>query len=78
MGSMFELIIIGGGPAGVAAAIYAARKKIKTAIITEEFGGQSTVSDDIQNWIGESHISGVELAKKFHVVCLRHTFGPIK
>ena len=61
---MFELIIVGGGPAGVAAAIYAARKKIKTAIITEGFGGQSTVSDDIQNWIGQTKLSGFDLAKQ--------------
>ncbi|MCR4261178.1 MAG: FAD-dependent oxidoreductase [Candidatus Colwellbacteria bacterium] len=61
---MFDLIIIGGGPAGVAAAIYAARKKIKTAIIAEEFGGQSTVSDDIQNWIGQIKLSGFDLAKQ--------------
>ena len=48
----------------MAAAIYAARKKIKTAIITEEFGGQSTISDDIQNWIGHTNISGFDLAKQ--------------
>lgn len=58
-----DLVIIGGGPAGSAAAVYAARKKIKSAIITTEFGGQSVVSDDIQNWIGTSHISGMDLAK---------------
>lgn len=61
---IFDVIIIGGGPAGVAAAIYTARKKMKTLLITESFGGQSVVSSDIQNWIGEIHISGVELAKK--------------
>lgn len=60
---MYELIIIGGGPAGCAAAVYAARKQIKTALIAYEFGGQSNVSDDIQNWIGTPHISGAELAK---------------
>ncbi len=64
MDFMFDLIIIGGGPAGVAAAIYAARKKIKIAIIAEEFGGQSTVSDDIQNWIGQIKLSGFDLAKQ--------------
>ncbi len=58
-----DLIIIGGGPAGVTAGIYAARKKLKTVLITGEFGGQSNVSDDIQNWIGTPHISGAELAK---------------
>ena len=59
----YDLVIIGGGPAGSAAAVYAARKKIKSAIITTEFGGQSIVSDDIQNWIGTPHISGFDLAK---------------
>ena len=38
---------------------------MKTLLIAEEFGGQSLVSDDIQNWIGEKHISGYDLAKKF-------------
>lgn len=61
--NMYDLVIIGGGPAGSAAAVYAARKKIKSAILTPEFGGQSVVSDDIQNWIGTPHISGYDLAK---------------
>ncbi len=61
---MYDLIIVGGGPAGVAAAVYAARKKLRTLLIAESFGGQSVVSDDVQNWIGEKHISGFELAKK--------------
>ena len=61
---MYELIIIGGGPGGVTAGIYAARKKIKTLLITDGFGGQSMVSADISNWIGEQSISGYDLAKK--------------
>ncbi|MBI2056108.1 MAG: FAD-dependent oxidoreductase [Candidatus Sungbacteria bacterium] len=61
---LYDIIIIGGGPAGAAAAVYAARKKLKTLLLTESFGGQSVVSDDIQNWIGEQHISGFDLAKK--------------
>lgn len=60
---VFDLIIIGGGPAGTAAGVYASRKKIKTLFITKEWGGQSVVSEDIQNWIGTPHISGTELAK---------------
>lgn len=65
----YDLLIIGGGPAGTAAAVYAARKQLKTALVAEEFGGQSIVSDDIQNWIGTPHISGSDLAKslKTHV-----------
>ncbi len=61
---LHDVIIIGGGPAGVAAAVYTARKRLKTLLIAESFGGQSIVSDDIQNWIGEQHISGFELAQK--------------
>ncbi len=62
---MYDLIIIGSGPAGVAAAVYAARKHLKTVIIAEEIGGQSVVSDGIENWIGSPKISGVNLAKAF-------------
>lgn len=61
----YELIIIGAGPGGTSAAVYAARKRVKTLMITEEFGGQSVVSEDIQNWIGTPHIHGTELAKSF-------------
>ncbi len=60
---MNDLIIIGGGPAGGAAGVYAARKKLKTILITDKFGGQSEVSEDIQNWIGTISISGAHLAK---------------
>ena len=58
----FDLIIIGGGPAGVAAGVYAARKKLKTVLIAKEFGGQSVVSENIQNWIGTVSITGPDLA----------------
>lgn len=61
---IYDLVIIGGGPAGVTAGVYAARKQLKSVLITDAFGGQSTVSEDIQNWIGFPHISGMELAKK--------------
>ena len=60
---IYDLAIIGGGPAGVAAGVYAARKKLKTIFLTGDFGGQSVVSPDIQNWIGTISISGEELAK---------------
>ena len=59
---MYDLTIIGGGPAGVAAGVYAARKRLKTLFITAEWGGQSIVSEDIQNWIGTPHIPGAKLA----------------
>jgi alkyl hydroperoxide reductase subunit F len=60
---MYDLVIVGGGPGGVAAGVYAARKKIKSALITDGFGGQSLVSADVQNWIGTKSVSGLDLAK---------------
>lgn len=65
----YDLVIIGGGPAGVSAGVYAARKRLKTLLITPEFGGQSIVSEGIENWIGTKKISGSDLAKnlKEHV-----------
>ena len=61
--NIFDLIIVGGGPAGASAAIYAARKRMRAILILKEWGGQSVVSSDIQNWIGTPHISGADLAK---------------
>lgn len=60
---MYDLIIIGGGPGGIAAGVYAARKKIKCAIVAGDFGGASKVSADIQNWIGTKSISGFDWSK---------------
>jgi len=73
---MYDLIILGGGPAGSAATVYAARKQLKTAIITSEFGGQSTVSEMIYNWIGTSAISGMELGEnlKKHILYYKGPF----
>ncbi|MDO8231663.1 MAG: FAD-dependent oxidoreductase [bacterium] len=62
---MKDLIIIGGGPGGIAGAVYAARKQLHTTLITEEIGGQSSVSEGIENWIGTAKISGADLAKSF-------------
>ena len=61
---LYDSVIIGGGPAGAAAAVYAGRKKLKTLLITEKFGGQSIVSSSIGNWIGELSVSGMELSEK--------------
>src|SRR3989344_212144 len=69
----YDLIIIGGGPAGVSAGISAARKKIKTLLITPDFGGQSTVSEGIENWIGTVKISGKELAENLKNHLLAHS-----
>ncbi|MEK7208416.1 MAG: FAD-dependent oxidoreductase [Patescibacteria group bacterium] len=62
MNPIYDLAIIGGGPAGVAAGVYASRKRLKTLFITKDWGGQSLVSPEIQNWIGTVKVSGLELA----------------
>ncbi len=73
---MYDLIILGGGPAGTSAAVYAARKQLKAAIIIKEFGGQSIVSETIYNWIGTPEISGTELASnlKKHILYYKGPF----
>ncbi len=62
---MFDLIIIGAGPAGITAAIYAARKRIETLIVTKDIGGQAALSGDVENYTGYQFITGPELALKF-------------
>ena len=63
---MYDLIIIGGGPAGATAGIYASRKKIKTLLITKNFGGlMSGKSVTIENYPGFEEISGSELISRF-------------
>lgn len=59
---IYDLIIIGGGPAGCAAGVYAARKRLKTLMLAELYQGQSTESAEVQNWIGTIAISGTDLA----------------
>ncbi len=60
---IYDLAILGGGPAGVAAGVYASRKRLKTIFITKDWNSQSTVSEGIENWIGTVKISGFEFAK---------------
>lgn len=62
---MLELIIIGAGPAGITASIYAARKRMDFLTIAQDIGGQAALSSDIQNYTGYQYITGTELSKKF-------------
>jgi len=62
---MFDLTIIGAGPAGITAAVYAARKRMKTLVITKDIGGQAAWSGDIENYTGYQFITGPDLASKF-------------
>ena len=62
---MYDLIIIGAGPAGITASVYAARKMMSSLVITRDIGGQAAWSGDIENYTGYQFITGPELAAKF-------------
>ncbi len=73
----YDLAIIGGGPAGAAAAVYAARKRLRTVMITKDWLGQSYVSEKIENWVGTVAISGLELSKNLEVHAKAYADGII-
>ncbi|MDP3791131.1 MAG: FAD-dependent oxidoreductase [Candidatus Omnitrophota bacterium] len=62
---MYDLIIIGAGPAGITAAIYAIRKRISLLVISKDIGGQAAWSGDIENYTGYQFVTGPELTLKF-------------
>lgn len=62
---MYDLMIIGGGPAGLAAGVYAARKQLKTLLISGDIGGQINTTWGIENYLGYQFIEGPELIGKF-------------
>jgi alkyl hydroperoxide reductase subunit F len=64
-GEIYDAIIVGAGPAGLTAAVYCARKQMKTVVIAENIGGQAASSWVIENYMGFSTISGEELTRKF-------------
>ena len=62
---MYDLIILGAGPAGITAAIYAARKRLNSLVITKDVGGQAARSAAVKDYKGYQYITGFELVKKF-------------
>lgn len=62
---MYDLMIIGGGPAGIAAGVYAARKRLKTLLVSVDIGGQINNTWGIENYLGYQFIEGPELINKF-------------
>ena len=63
---MYDVIIIGSGPAGMTAAIYAVRKGLKTLVVGKEVGGQVAKSGEIENYLGFGSSNGAEVTEKFH------------
>lgn len=62
---IYDLIIVGGGPAGITACVYAARKRMDFLVITGDIGGQTAWSGDIENYTGYQFITGPDLVQKF-------------
>ena len=62
---MYDLMIIGSGPAGMTAAVYAARKKLNTLLLSKDLGGQVSWTSGIENYMGYQFIEGPELMQKF-------------
>lgn len=62
---VYDVIIVGGGPAGLAAAVYAARKRLKTLLVTADIGGQVNLTLRVENYLGYQLIEGAELIDKF-------------
>ena len=61
---VYDLIIVGAGPAGITAAVYAARKRMDFSVLTTNVGGQVALSSEIENYTGFQYITGEELGGK--------------
>ncbi len=62
---IYDMVIVGAGPAGITASIYAARKRMDFIVISKDIGGQAALSGEIENYLGYQFITGPELAHKF-------------
>ncbi|HOP73641.1 MAG TPA: FAD-dependent oxidoreductase [Bacillota bacterium] len=62
---VYDLVIIGAGPAGMTAGVFAIRKGLKTVIVSEDIGGQVNMTSDIENYMGFQEIDGQALVEKF-------------
>lgn len=63
---MLDLVIIGAAAAGCSAAVYAARRNLNFVVISKDIGGEVALSGEVENWPGQIHTTGIQLAQDFH------------
>lgn len=63
---MLDLVIIGAAAAGCSAAVYAARRNLNFVVLSKDIGGEVALSGDVDNWPGQIHTTGIQLADDFH------------
>jgi len=63
--SVLDCVIVGAGPAGITAAVYAARKRMDFVVVAKDIGGQTALSGDVENYTGYQFVTGAELVAKF-------------
>ena len=80
--ALHDLIIVGGGPAGLTAAVYATRKMLDVRLITQNIGGQVLYSLNVENYMGYQFISGPDLMDRFEKQVekynVQRTFAQVK
>ena len=64
--NIYEVIIIGAGPAGLTAAIYTTRRALKTLVLSKDLGGQAALTNNIENYPGFNRVTGQDLMQKFY------------
>ncbi len=74
-GVVYDILILGGGPAGLTAAVYCMRKGMKTAIVIRDLGGQVAETVGIENYMGYRYVTGAELVDKFREQVQEFTIG---
>jgi len=63
--ALYDVLIVGGGPAAMTAAVYCMRKGVSTGLVTERFGGQIAETSSVENYLGFTYIEGLQLVERF-------------